>query len=116
MINDFRLLCHAAHLLHILWEFLFGSVRQKPAPNAQSCLQILLKHLLISFVNILAFTTGHLTPLPLYVCPVYWAYDYTLRVYPLPDVIVFADKYEPFNGSFPRSGFSFKEDSKLQGL
>ncbi|KAL1258478.1 hypothetical protein QQF64_011722 [Cirrhinus molitorella] len=59
---------------------------------------------------------GHLTPLPLYVCPVYWAYDYTLRVYPLPDVIVFADKYEPFNGSFPRSGFSFKEDSKLQGL
>ncbi|KAI2654017.1 DNA polymerase epsilon subunit 2 [Labeo rohita] len=62
---------------------------------------------------------GHLTPLPLYVCPVYWAYDYALRVYPVPDVIVFADKYDPFNvcntdclcinpGSFPRSGFSFK--------
>ncbi|XP_043930216.1 DNA polymerase epsilon subunit 2 [Protopterus annectens] len=79
---------------------------------------------------------GHLTPLPLYVSPVYWAYDYTLRVYPVPDVLVFADKYDPFNithtegicinpGSFPRSGFSFKvyypsnktvEDSKLQGL
>ncbi|XP_073673292.1 DNA polymerase epsilon subunit 2 [Garra rufa] len=79
---------------------------------------------------------GHLTPLPLYVCPVYWAYDYSLRLYPLPDVVVFADKYDPFNvcntdclcinpGSFPRSGFSFKvyypsnrtvEDSKLQGL
>ncbi|XP_051761811.1 DNA polymerase epsilon subunit 2-like isoform X2 [Ctenopharyngodon idella] len=79
---------------------------------------------------------GHLTPLPLYVCPVYWAYDYALRVYPVPDVIVFADKYDPFNisntdclcinpGSFPKSGFSFKvyypsnrtvEDSKLQGL
>ncbi|XP_051981220.1 DNA polymerase epsilon subunit 2 isoform X1 [Xyrauchen texanus] len=79
---------------------------------------------------------GHLTPLPLYVCPVYWAYDYALRVYPVPDVIVFADKYDPFNisntdclcinpGSFPRSGFTFKvyypsnrtvEDSKLQGL
>ncbi|MGH0178583.1 UNVERIFIED_CONTAM: hypothetical protein FKN15_078047 [Acipenser sinensis] len=40
---------------------------------------------------------GHLAPLPLYVSPVYWAYDYTLRVYPLPDVIVFADKYDPFN-------------------
>ncbi|XP_057200751.1 DNA polymerase epsilon subunit 2 isoform X3 [Triplophysa rosa] len=62
---------------------------------------------------------GHLTPLPLYVCPVYWAYDHTLRVYPVPDVIIFADKYDPFNisntdclcinpGSFPRSGFSFK--------
>ncbi|XP_043088331.1 DNA polymerase epsilon subunit 2 [Puntigrus tetrazona] len=79
---------------------------------------------------------GHLTPLPLYVSPVYWPYDHTLRVYPVPDVIVFADKYDPFNvcntdclcinpGSFPRSGFSFKvyypsnrsvEDSKLQGL
>uniref|UniRef100_A0AAQ6ANL1 DNA polymerase epsilon subunit n=1 Tax=Amphiprion ocellaris TaxID=80972 RepID=A0AAQ6ANL1_AMPOC len=79
---------------------------------------------------------GHLTPLPLYVSPVFWAYDYSLRVYPVPDVIVFADKYDPFNisntdcltvnpGSFPRSGFTFKvyypsnrtiEDSKLQGL
>ncbi|XP_061463478.1 DNA polymerase epsilon subunit 2-like [Rhineura floridana] len=79
---------------------------------------------------------GHLTPLPLNVSPVYWAYDYTLRTYPLPDLIVFADKYDPFTvtntdclcinpGSFPRSGFSFKvfypsnktvEDSKLQGL
>ncbi|KAG8561457.1 hypothetical protein GDO81_015356 [Engystomops pustulosus] len=77
---------------------------------------------------------GHLTPLPLFVSPVYWAYDYTLRLYPLPDLVVIADKYDPFSilntecltinpGSFPRSGFSFKvyypsnktaEDSKLQ--
>lgn len=40
---------------------------------------------------------GHLSSLPLYVSPVYWAYDYALRVYPVPDVIVFADKYDPFN-------------------
>ncbi|XP_019351633.2 DNA polymerase epsilon subunit 2 isoform X1 [Alligator mississippiensis] len=79
---------------------------------------------------------GHLTPLPLYVSPVYWAYDYTLRVYPVPDMVVIADKYDPFTvnnadcicinpGSFPKSGFSFKvfypsnrtvEDSKLQDL
>uniref|UniRef100_A0A8C4XQP5 DNA polymerase epsilon subunit n=1 Tax=Falco tinnunculus TaxID=100819 RepID=A0A8C4XQP5_FALTI len=56
---------------------------------------------------------GHLTPLPLYVSPVYWAYDYTLRVYPVPDMLVIADKYDPFTvtnadclcinpGSFPR--------------
>uniref|UniRef100_A0A672HCP5 DNA polymerase II subunit 2 n=1 Tax=Salarias fasciatus TaxID=181472 RepID=A0A672HCP5_SALFA len=62
---------------------------------------------------------GHLSPLPLYVSPVFWAYDFSLRVYPIPDVVVFADKYDPFNitnagclclnpGSFPRSGFSFK--------
>ncbi|KAK2843141.1 hypothetical protein Q7C36_011356 [Tachysurus vachellii] len=79
---------------------------------------------------------GHLTPLPLFVSPVYWAYDYALRVYPVPDVVIFADKYDPFNisnsdclcinpGSFPKSEFSFKvyypsnrtvEDSKLQGI
>ncbi|KAG8517732.1 DNA polymerase epsilon subunit 2, partial [Galemys pyrenaicus] len=40
---------------------------------------------------------GHLTPLPLYVCPVYWAYDYALRVYPVPDLLVIADKYDPFS-------------------
>uniref|UniRef100_A0A8C9VIE7 DNA polymerase epsilon subunit n=1 Tax=Scleropages formosus TaxID=113540 RepID=A0A8C9VIE7_SCLFO len=40
---------------------------------------------------------GHLTPLPLYVSPVFWAFDYALRVYPVPDMIVFADKYDPFN-------------------
>ncbi|KAM4013292.1 DNA polymerase epsilon subunit 2-like isoform 2-T2 [Anomaloglossus baeobatrachus] len=62
---------------------------------------------------------GHMTPLPLFVSPVYWAYDYTLRLYPLPDVIVIADKHDPFSisntecltinpGSFPRSVFLFK--------
>lgn len=94
---------------------------------------------------------GHLTPLPLYVSPVFWAYDYSLRVYPVPDLLVTADKHDPFTvtnsdclcinpvrapehsnpssltpctelsshkwvffppfpsqGSFPRSGFSFK--------
>ncbi|KAI5101906.1 DNA polymerase epsilon subunit 2, partial [Silurus meridionalis] len=62
---------------------------------------------------------GHLMPLPLYVSPVYWAYDYALHLYPVPDVVIFADKYDPFSisnsdclcinpGSFPRSGFSFK--------
>ncbi|KAJ3613886.1 hypothetical protein NHX12_020130 [Muraenolepis orangiensis] len=40
---------------------------------------------------------GHLTPLPLYVSPVFWAYDYAMRVYPVPDVIIFADKYDPFS-------------------
>ncbi|KTF92938.1 hypothetical protein cypCar_00048622 [Cyprinus carpio] len=35
MLNVFRLLCHASHLLHLLWELLLGSVRQTPAPNTQ---------------------------------------------------------------------------------
>ncbi|TRY54201.1 hypothetical protein DNTS_030465, partial [Danionella cerebrum] len=62
---------------------------------------------------------GHLTPLALQVSPVHWAFDHAMRVYPVPDMIIFADKHDPFNithtdcicinpGSFPRSGFSFK--------
>ena len=62
---------------------------------------------------------AHLSPLPLHVRPVYWAYDNALRVYPLPDLIVCADKYDPYDidnsecivlnpGSFPRGDFSFK--------
>ena len=62
---------------------------------------------------------AHLCPLPLHVEPVYWAYDNALRVYPLPDVIICADKYDPYSetqvdcivanpGSFPRSDFAFK--------
>ena len=30
---------------------------------------------------------AHLCPLPLSVQPVYWDYDYALRLYPLPDVV-----------------------------
>ncbi len=40
---------------------------------------------------------GHLCPLPLHVAPLYWAYDNALRLYPLPDLIVCADKYDPFS-------------------
>lgn len=39
---------------------------------------------------------AHLCPLPLHVCPVYWAYDCGLRLYPLPDLVVCADKFDPF--------------------
>ncbi|KAK0046882.1 DNA polymerase epsilon subunit 2-like isoform X1 [Biomphalaria pfeifferi] len=62
---------------------------------------------------------AHLCPLPLHVSPVYWAYDSSLRLYPLPDVIVTADKFDPFSttavattvinpGSFLRTDFGFK--------
>ncbi len=36
-------------------------------------------------------------PLPPNVAPVYWEYDNSLQVYPLPDLIVCADKYDPFS-------------------
>jgi len=40
---------------------------------------------------------GHLTPLPLHVSPVYWPYDNGLRLYPLPDLVICADKHDPFH-------------------
>lgn len=64
---------------------------------------------------------SHLIPLPLNVAPIYWEYDHAFWLYPLPDVVVCADKYDPYTvhvtntdsiffnpGSLPRSNFSFK--------
>jgi DNA polymerase epsilon subunit 2 len=60
---------------------------------------------------------GHLCPLPLTVQPVYWDFDYALRLYPLPTVVILADDCDEYNwvyencavfnpGSFHRdSGF-----------
>ncbi|XP_071834492.1 DNA polymerase epsilon subunit 2-like isoform X1 [Apostichopus japonicus] len=77
---------------------------------------------------------AHLSPLPLHVSPVYWSYDNALRIYPLPDLIVFGDKYDPYTvttagcigtntGSFSKNSYSFKvyypsnktvEDSQIE--
>ncbi|CAG2060324.1 unnamed protein product [Timema podura] len=79
---------------------------------------------------------AHLAPLPLAVCPIYWAHDTAMQLYPLPDLVVVADQFNAFTasymdcivtnpvrkGSFPKSDFSFKvyvpssrqvEDSQL---
>lgn len=41
-------------------------------------------------------TQSHLTPMPVYCSPVYWDYDHCMRLYPMPDLVVFADRHEPF--------------------
>jgi len=62
---------------------------------------------------------SHLSPLPLHVCPVYWDFDRSMWLYPLPDLVVCADKFDPFvtehsgctivnPGSFAKNDFSFK--------
>lgn len=76
---------------------------------------------------------AHLCPLPLHARPSYWAYDYTLWLHPLPDLVVVGDKCDPYSvqsngctvinpGSFLNTGFEFKvyipstrtvEDSKI---
>ncbi|CAG9861657.1 unnamed protein product [Phyllotreta striolata] len=61
---------------------------------------------------------GHLSPLSLNALTVQWDYDYCLRLYPLPDLVVIGDKCESYQGdykecrianpgSFCESGFQF---------
>jgi DNA polymerase epsilon subunit 2 len=42
---------------------------------------------------------GHLSPLPLHVRPVHWELDHTLRLFPLPNLLVLADRSEQFSYS-----------------
>lgn len=57
----------------------------------------------------------HLAPLPAHVAPVYWRHDHALRLYPLPDLVVCADRGSAYTvsklgclfvnpGSFSRDG------------
>ncbi|KAF8979446.1 DNA-directed DNA polymerase epsilon, subunit B [Entomortierella lignicola] len=61
---------------------------------------------------------AHLSPLPLTTRQVSWAYDHALRIYPIPDALILADKFEAYNfkyqkchcmnpGSFPTSDYSW---------
>lgn len=60
-----------------------------------------------------------LVPTSLRVQPIYWRHACALNLYPLPDLVVVADHFQPFTrtykechvvnpGSFPRTEFSFK--------
>ncbi|XP_076749484.1 DNA polymerase epsilon subunit 2 [Xylocopa sonorina] len=62
---------------------------------------------------------SHLTPLSLSVVPIYWKYNHTLQLHPMPDLIVAADKFEAYEttysdcrvinpGYFPKNDHSFK--------
>ncbi|KAF9333724.1 DNA polymerase epsilon subunit 2 [Linnemannia elongata] len=61
---------------------------------------------------------AHLCPLPLTTRQVSWAHDHALRIYPIPDALILADKFEAYNfkyqnchcmnpGSFPTSDYSW---------
>lgn len=60
-----------------------------------------------------------MTPLSLSVIPIYWKYNQALQIYPTPDLIVAADKFEAYESSysnchiinpglFPKNDHSFK--------
>ncbi|KAI8355910.1 epsilon DNA polymerase [Mortierella sp. GBAus27b] len=61
---------------------------------------------------------AHLCPLPLTTRQVSWSHDHALRIYPIPDALILADKFEAYNvkyygchcmnpGSFPTSDYSW---------
>uniref|UniRef100_A0A6V2A035 DNA polymerase II subunit 2 n=1 Tax=Ditylum brightwellii TaxID=49249 RepID=A0A6V2A035_9STRA len=58
-----------------------------PSKNTQQVIKRTVKTLL---------DQGHLCPLPLPSCPIYWQYDHALRLYPLPDAVVVADRVEQY--------------------
>ena len=60
-----------------------------------------------------------MAPLPLHICPVYWDHDRAMHLYPLPDLVVVGDKFDPFSveqskckfvnpGSFGKNELAFK--------
>ena len=44
----------------------------------------------------LSFLSGHLCPLPLNQVPIRWSHDASLRLYPLPDLLLMADHYDQY--------------------
>ncbi|KAJ2722017.1 DNA-directed DNA polymerase epsilon, subunit B, partial [Coemansia sp. Benny D115] len=71
------------------------------------------KHLVRTVID-----QGHLCPLPQRIRPIYWAYDHAMRVYPIPDVLVLADRFDAYSinyegchcinpGSFSSGDLSF---------
>ena len=60
-----------------------------------------------------------MTPLSLPMLPIYWKYNHSLQIYPTPDLIVTADRFEAYEtvysnchvinpGSFSKNDHSFK--------
>ncbi|KAJ1669021.1 DNA-directed DNA polymerase epsilon, subunit B, partial [Coemansia sp. RSA 25] len=52
----------------------------------------IVKHLVRTIVD-----EGHLCPLPQRIRPIYWAHDHAMRVYPIPDVLILADRFDSYS-------------------
>ncbi|KAF9931098.1 DNA-directed DNA polymerase epsilon, subunit B [Linnemannia zychae] len=46
---------------------------------------------------------AHLCPLPLTTRQISWAHDHALRIYPIPDALILADKFEAYNFKYQNS-------------
>ncbi|KAJ1730290.1 DNA-directed DNA polymerase epsilon, subunit B [Coemansia biformis] len=85
---------YCTHEIAVFREDLLKRVRRNCVlPPAEST--EIVKHLVRTVVG-----QGHLCPLPQRVRPVYWAYDHAMRVYPVPDVLVLADRFDPYSVNY----------------
>eukprot|EP01012_Entosiphon_sulcatum_P068314 TRINITY_DN98447_c0_g1_i1.p1 TRINITY_DN98447_c0_g1~~TRINITY_DN98447_c0_g1_i1.p1 ORF type:complete len:525 (-),score=52.66 TRINITY_DN98447_c0_g1_i1:66-1616(-) len=48
---------------------------------------------------------AHLSPVPLYVTPIYWAFDHSLRLFPLPHLAVLCDNTDAWETEYNDSSF-----------
>ncbi|KAL3286446.1 hypothetical protein HHI36_000953 [Cryptolaemus montrouzieri] len=51
------------------------------------------------YITRTVISQAHLTPMSLNSQPVHWDFDYTLRLHPLPDLVVIGDKSESYRGT-----------------
>ncbi|KAJ2772236.1 DNA-directed DNA polymerase epsilon, subunit B [Coemansia nantahalensis] len=85
---------YCTHEIVVFREDLLKRVRRNCVlPPAES--SDIVKHLVRTVVD-----QGHLCPLPQRVRPIYWAYDHAMRLYPVPDVLVLADRFDPYSVSY----------------
>ncbi|EGG18266.1 putative DNA polymerase epsilon subunit B [Cavenderia fasciculata] len=63
-----------------------------------------------SVINTLS-SNSHLSCLPLDIRPIYWNYDHSLSLYPLPDLLVLGDKYDTFQYQSDSGLFTFNPSS-----
>ncbi|KAJ1734688.1 DNA-directed DNA polymerase epsilon, subunit B [Coemansia sp. Benny D160-2] len=103
---------YCTHEIIIFREDLLKRIRRNSVLPPTESTEIA-KHLVRTVVD-----QGHLCPLPQRIRPVYWAYDHAMRVYPAPDVLVLADRFDSYSvnyegaqcinpGPFSAGDFSF---------
>ncbi|CAG8450848.1 6742_t:CDS:10 [Diversispora eburnea] len=82
----------------IIYKFKRYSVEPSKLQNDQDSLEKkVIKNLL---------QQSHLNPLSSSLNSIAWDYDHTLRLYPVPDVLILADKYQNYSG-FSSSGYKW---------
>ncbi|KAJ1932869.1 DNA-directed DNA polymerase epsilon, subunit B, partial [Kickxella alabastrina] len=103
---------YCTHEIVIFREDMLKRVRRNSVLPPTEGTEIV-KHLVRTVID-----QGHLCPLPQRICPIYWAYDHAMRLYPIPDVLILADRFDSYSinyegchcinpGSFSSGDFSF---------